>query len=192
MLDPAGGEWRAVSGEQVHLEPTPLTAQPSRYVQASWRDRPYGRLTGLHVKAAHNGDRLFFHLAWDDETRDDATGDTDRFVDAACVLFPSGEDAPLAGMGSPEQPVVGWFWRPDLDAPLQVMAQGTGTTRRNPDGDLRAAARFEPGGWRAVISGLRTATPPSKVAFAVWQGANSERAGLKAATMDWHELRLEE
>jgi DMSO reductase family type II enzyme heme b subunit len=30
-----------------------------------------------------------------------------------------------------------------------------------------------------------------KVAFAVWQGANQERGGLKATSLDWEPLEIE-
>jgi DMSO reductase family type II enzyme heme b subunit len=31
----------------------------------------------------------------------------------------------------------------------------------------------------------------SKVAFAVWQGGNQERAGIKAFSPDWQELQID-
>ena len=202
LLDPAASEWRSVPQEALPLQPTPLIAQPSAYVQASWQDRPHGVVASVTVQAAHDGSELFFRLSWQDETKDDGISDTDRFTDAAAVLFPAkGGDAPLTSMGSPQQPVYGWYWRPDFEQPIAVTAQGTGTTVRHQNGGLRAQASFEDGGWTVVLarrlsshsSDVAALLPgkTGKVAFAVWQGANSERGGLKAVTMEWQPLEIE-
>ncbi len=202
MLDPAASEWRSVPLQPLALQATPLIAQPSAYVQASWRDRPHGLIDSVNVQAAHDGSEVFFRLSWRDGTRDDAISDTDRFTDAAAVLFPAkGGDAPLTSMGSPDQPVYAWYWRPDFEEPVSVTAQGLGTTVRHQEAGLRARASFEDGGWKVVLSrrlsshssGVAALLPgkTGKVAFAVWQGANSERGGLKAVTMEWQPLEIE-
>jgi DMSO reductase family type II enzyme heme b subunit len=170
-------------------------------VQASWRNRPYGVLERLEVRAAHNGETVFFRLAWPDETRDDGITDTDAFTDAAAVLFPLNGDAPLQTMGSPEQPVAAWYWRPDLEGPLSVSAGGIGTTVRQQDSGLRARAAYGDGGWTLVIAralaprqaGAISIAPgqAGKVAFAVWQGSRQERAGLKGVTLEWQPLEVE-
>ncbi len=185
------------------LQPTPAGSQPSEYVFNAWKDRPYGLTGELRVAAAHNGEALFFLLSWRDETRDDDIPDTDRFTDAAAVLFPVRGDAPLQAMGSPEQPVNAWYWRPDLEALLSVTATGLGTTVRETDGSLAAAAFHVRGGWQVAFSyrfpsradeGLTALRPgrTTKAAFAVWQGSNQERAGIKAVTPEWQPLEIEE
>jgi len=130
LLDPASREWNAVRASELTLRPTPITAQPSLYVQAKWNDEPYGILARLAVRAAHDGARLYLRLFWMDETNNEGIRDTDQFADAAAVLFPVNSDAPLQSMGSPEAPVNAWYWRADLEDPLSITAQGTGTTRR--------------------------------------------------------------
>ncbi len=184
------------------LEPAPWASQPSMYVLNAWKERPYGLTSQVRVAAAHNGEALFFRLSWQDETKDDSMGDTDRFTDAAAVLIPIRRDAPLQAMGSPEQPVNAWYWRPDLESPLSVTASGLGTTVRHQNASLTASASYGRGGWQVVISrpfavegdavvplhrGMTT-----KVAFAVWQGSNQDRAGVKAATLEWQPLEIEE
>ena len=201
LLEPGASEWRSVPEEPLGLSPTPLGAQPSVYVLVAWPDRPYGLLEQLHVRAAHNGQSLLFRLAWPDETKDDHIQDTDRFFDAAAVLFPLKADAALTSMGSPDQPVNGWYWRPDLERPLNVTATGLGSTVRHPDAFLQAGAQYEDGEWAVVISrpfavSSDAAAPLApgqrgKVGFAVWQGSNQERAGLKAVTLDWQPLEIE-
>lgn len=183
------------------MQPTPVGSQPSMYVVNAWKDRPYGLTDRLQVAAAHNGEALFFRLSWLDETRDDSVADTDRFVDGAAVLFPLRSDAPLQTMGAPDKGVNAWYWRSDLEGSLSVTATGLGTTVRHSNGSLSAAASYRDGGWQVVISrpfrargeggvALRPGQT-TKASFAVWQGSNQERAGIKATTLDWLPLEIE-
>jgi DMSO reductase family type II enzyme heme b subunit len=104
-------------------------------------------------------------------------------------------------MGSPREPVNAWYWRPDLEEPYSVTAQGTGTTRRTADPDLSATGAHSGGEWRVVIRRRLSSAAADyvnlgpgdtgKVAFAVWQGANQERGGLKATSLDWEPLEIE-
>jgi DMSO reductase family type II enzyme heme b subunit len=201
MLDPASVAWTSVPPVSLTLQQTPLTAQPSKYIQEKWKNTPYGAAHTVMVRAAHNGERLYFNLSWADETRDRAIGDTNQFADAAAVLFPVNGDAPLQSMGSPQAPVNAWYWRADLEHPYSIAAQGTGTTRRDQDPELAARGSHQSGAWSIVIRRrLSSAQPESvslalgasgKVGFAVWQGSNEERGGLKAVTMDWEQLEIE-
>jgi DMSO reductase family type II enzyme heme b subunit len=201
MLDPASSEWASVRSVSLTLQPTPITAQPSQYIQEKWKDAPYGVARSMTVRAAHNGERLYFHLSWADETHDHAIRDTNQFADAVAVLFPVNGDAPLQSMGSPQAPVNAWYWRADLEEPLSIAAQGTGTTRRNQDPELGASGAHGDGAWGVVIRRRLDSAQPEfvslapgasgKVGFAVWQGSNQERGGLKAVTLDWERLEIE-
>jgi DMSO reductase family type II enzyme heme b subunit len=201
LLDPASREWDGVRAFELTLQPTPITAQPSQYIQEKWNEIPYGMASSVAVRTAHNGERLYFHLSWADDTTDEGIRDTDQFADAAAVLFPVNGDAPLQSMGSPQAPVNAWYWRPDLEEPLSISAQGTGTTRRSQDPELGASGIHSRGAWRVVIrrrltspvTGYVNLAPGAqfKVGFAVWQGSNQERGGLKAATLDWEPLEIE-
>ncbi len=202
LLDPGAAEWRSAPEEALALEPTPWGAQPSEYVQVAWRDRPYGLTHELRVASAHNGEAIFFRLRWQDETKNDGIADTDQFADATAVLFPLKGDAPLSNMGSRQQPVNAWYWGADLEEPVNVTAQGLGTTVRHQDGLLEARGLCDDGGWQVVISRPLAASSENavalrpgqrgKVGFAVWQGSNQERAGIKAVTPDWQPLEIEE
>lgn len=201
LIDPSGSEWRSAPAEQLSLEPTPLLSQPSVYIQAKWEEGDYGATDSVSVQALHNDSGIFFRLQWADATKNDDIRDTDQFPDAAAVIFPVQEDAPLSSMGSAEQPVNAWYWRPDMETPFSVTSQGTGTTRRTVDPSLRGQSAYADEAWSVVIGrALQTsgdgyvqlyAGDKAKVAFAVWQGSNSERAGLKAATLEWQALELE-
>jgi DMSO reductase family type II enzyme heme b subunit len=201
LLDPAADAWQGVVATRLTLQPTPLAAQPSKYIQVKWEEAQYGLTPDVSVQAAHNGERIYFRMAWQDGSTDDAIRDTDQFADAAALLFPVNGDAPLQSMGSPQLPVNAWYWRPDLEQPFSVTAQGTGTTRRAVDPALAASARHHGDEWTLVVRRSLGAAGPdqvtltpgsgSKIAFAVWQGANHERGGLKAVTLDWEPLEVE-
>jgi DMSO reductase family type II enzyme heme b subunit len=208
LLDPASREWSGVRAVELSLQPTPIASQPSVYVLAKWKDKPYGVTQRVSVRAAHNGERLYFRLSWADDTNNDGIRDTDQFTDAAAVLFPVNGNAVLQNMGSPREPVNAWYWRSDLEEPFNVTAQGVGTTLRTQDPELGARAAYGDGAWNIVIrrrlvhaadAGLShsqgyvnlVAGASEMVGFAVWQGANQERGGLKAITPDWEPLEIE-
>jgi DMSO reductase family type II enzyme heme b subunit len=202
LLDPAAADWASAKEETVTLEPTPWASQPSVYAINAWKERPFGLTGQLRVAAAHNGEALFFRLSWQDETRDDDIPDTNRFPDGVGVLFPVRSDALLLTMGAPERAVNAWYWRPDLEEPLSVTGTGLGTTVRQTNSSLAAASSYGDGGWQVVISRPFSARGDAEVAlmpgqttktgFAVWQGSNQERAGIKAATLEWQPLEIEE
>lgn len=203
LLDPANEAWRRTQGSKTVLSPIPLAMQPAEYVRVSWEDRPYGAVTSMRVSAFHNGQEIFFRLVWDDATVDKQIADIDQFVDAAAVLFPVVPDAPLIGMGAEGKPVNAWLWRADWEQPKNVVAEGMGTTERREDPALLSKAKHQRGRWEVVISrsldgkdspaGTVSLEPgaTSKVAFAIWQGSNQERAGIKAFSPAWQELEIE-
>ena len=198
LLDPTSPRWAGVDAEVVALEGTPIQRQPSRYIRGKWSDRPTGSVRALTVRPAHNGRQLFFHLEWRDETPNRSYGERD-FPDAAGILFPLNGDAPLETMGSPEAPVNAWYWRADDEAPHNIVATGLGTVTEANGTRLHGQALWQDGVWRVVIGrSLRAAgaAPLStrratKVAFAVWEGSQGERGGIKAFSQSWRELVLD-
>lgn len=202
LLNPASRRWARVKGEIVPLEGTPVQFQPSRYLRARWSDRPTGTVRALTVKPAHNGRQLFFHLEWRDKeaNREYASG---AFPDAAGILFALNGDTPLQTMGSRKAPVNAWYWRADDEAPRNVVAAGIGTVEDTGGVRLLGQARWDKGVWRVVVGrSLRAprqadsvrfrAGRPANVAFAVWEGSNQERGGIKAFSNGWRELTLEQ
>jgi DMSO reductase family type II enzyme heme b subunit len=76
-----------------------------------------------------------------------------------------------------------------------------GTSVRHPNDSVAAQAVYRDGRWQVVISrpfrergdgevALRPGQTTS-VGFAVWQGSNQERAGIKSATLEWQPLEIE-
>ncbi len=200
LLNPASPRWTRIKGEMVALEGTPVQLQPSRYVRAKWSDRPTGTVHAIKVRSAHNGRQLFFHLEWRDDTADREQSNA-AFPDAAGVLFPINGDAPLQTMGQRKAPVNAWFWRASEQNARNVVASGLGTAEDAPGGRLLGASTWNRGVWRVVIGRalraprgaqavtIRSSTP-TKVAFAVWEGSQGERGGIKAFSNAWRELTL--
>ena len=203
LLDPASPEWEKVPVETISMGGTPLAKQLSRYIRTVWADRPIGKVRFLNVRAAHNAKDLLIHLEWQDEDRDvDYSGR--GFPDGAGVLFPLNGEAPLATMGSEEAPVNAWFWRADQpEAARNVRAHGIGTVEDSEKSRIVARSDWKEGTWRVVLSRplavanqkgetvQLAAGGSTKVAFAVWEGASGERAGIKAFSKQWRELTLE-
>jgi DMSO reductase family type II enzyme heme b subunit len=119
-------------------------------------------------------------------------------------MFPLLENANPITMGDAQQPVNVWLWKADRDEPFDVIARGYSTSQRRPASSSRLAARaaYRDGGWNLVFqrpldrpgSGefARFAPGrPSKIAFAVWEGSNAERAGQKAISGAFLDLELE-
>lgn len=200
LLNPASPHWRRVPAEAVALEGTPVQLQPSRYIRAKWSDQPTGTVRALTVRSAHNGRQLFFHVEWRDETANRGYGDR-GFPDAVGILFPVNSDAPLQTMGSPKAPVNAWYWRADDDAARSIIATGLGTVTESHAARLLGRGLWQNGRWRVVIGrSLRSPREagsvrfrsgrPTKVAFAVWEGSQGERGGIKSFSNGWRELTL--
>lgn len=88
----------------------------------------------------------------------------------------------------------------DPVSPAPEDAHGFGTATRVPFERLDSAAARTQDGWAVVISRPLRVKPEEganlqgrrsiPVAFAIWDGANQERDGFKAVTLEWWQLRL--
>lgn len=205
LLDPLAAEWEAIPGEAIKLAPTPLANQPSEYIKASRDETKIGRVRNLLVQAASDGKEVYFRLSWEDEDKDVELTDNDIFPDGAGILMPlNGGEPPIEEMGSREAPVNAWFWRADLgERGRNTVAQGLGTTRTTERSPIATRAAWGNGAWAVVfarplkvpeLKGEATeleAGRAVKVGFAVWEGSNGERAGVKSFSKEWRELVIE-
>jgi len=205
LLDPLAAEWSAIPGEPLKLDATPLANQPSEYIKASRDEKQIGKVRHLLVQAAHNGSDILFRLTWEDTNKNVEVTDTNVFPDACGILMPlNGGDPPIDEMGSKDAPVNAWFWRADFnDTARNTVAHGLGTTQFSKECPIQAKAVWGNGAW-AMVFARALAVPqqateavqlavgqPVKVAFAVWEGSNGERAGVKSFSKGWRELALE-
>ena len=205
MLDPAGAEWSNIPGESLKMDATPLANQPSEYIKASRDAKQIGKVKSLMVQTAHNGSDVFFRLTWQDDSQNMEITDTNMFPDGCGILIPlNGGDPPIDEMGSKDVPVNAWFWRADLkDVPHNTVARGLGTTLFSKKCPIQTKSLWGQGAWAVVFARL-LAVPDQKdeavqlapggavkIGFAVWEGSNGERAGVKSFSKEWRDLTLE-
>ncbi|MFQ5417215.1 MAG: ethylbenzene dehydrogenase-related protein [Myxococcota bacterium] len=204
LLDPDSGGWARADVATLKLEGTPLGLQPTGLIRAAWADRKIGAVDRARVAAVHDGRRLAFRLEWSDPSEDRVLGDNDSFPDAAAVVLPAREKAPLVTMGAPGLAVNAWYWRADDAHARNVVAEGLGSSRSVDATPVQARGVWREGRWRVVIArALRvdTALPLAQLdpgeatgfGVAVWDGGSAERAGIKAYSGPrWLELRLDD
>jgi DMSO reductase family type II enzyme heme b subunit len=205
LLDPTATEWSSISGEPLKLDATPLANQPSEYIKASRNEKEIGKVRSLMVQTAHNGTDIFFRLSWEDATKSCEITDTTVFPDGCGILMPlKGGDPPIDEMGSKDAPVNAWFWRADFnDAARNTVAHGLGTTQFSAQCPIQVKSLWGQGAWAVVFARALVLAEQKdetvqlapgatvKVGFAVWEGSNSERAGLKSFSKEWRELALD-
>jgi DMSO reductase family type II enzyme heme b subunit len=210
LLDPLAPQWSSLTAEPLKMDATPLANQPSEYIKASRDEKQIGKVRSLLVQSGHNGTDIFFRLSWEDAVENSQITDINVFVDGCGILMPlhgsasGGADPPIDEMGSKEAPVNAWFWRADFkDVPRNTIAHGLGTTQFTKSCAVRTRSVWHDGTWTVVFSRpLAVPDQPEetvqlaagtsvKVGFAVWEGSNAERAGVKSFSKEWRELELE-
>jgi DMSO reductase family type II enzyme heme b subunit len=204
LLDPDDRVWRSAPPVSLPLIGTPAALQPSQYILMTYITKVLPGVNQVKVSGLHNGQALAFRLEWSDRTENREVKDTTEFVDAAGILMPVLEDAPLLQMGTPEQPVTGWYWSADSDAEgkgRHVRAQGLGTTEPVERIDVSVRSVRKPDGWTVVLArslGVPQGAPvprldpglKTKFGVAIWQGSAGERGGVKGFSVDWRPLEL--
>lgn len=194
LLNPDATVWGGAVAEKIALVPAPVTMQPSKYIQGKWKDGGFGRTAEVSCKAVHNGKDIAFRLEWAAASPKQNRVDNNDFPDAAALLFPLTKDASLI-MGAETGPVNIWYWRADRPQVAKSnLAMGIGTSKVVEEGAIASAARHKGGRWSVVLTramavgenaALFAAGGKINIAFAIWQGANAERAGLKAFSPQW-------
>jgi DMSO reductase family type II enzyme heme b subunit len=204
LLDPGASVWNGVSGREFPLAPTPLKGNPaiehiSPFIATS---TDHGVITKLTVDGVHNGEVLALRLTWSGEQHAKLV-DLDEFVDGVAVMFPLSAKASAVTMGARGEPVNAWYWKANLEeVGFDVVAEGYGTSmrRKGKESQVRAGASYNDGVWRVVLSraldiGNRHARfrpgKAARLAFAVWDGGNRERAGRKSFSGDFIAAELD-
>lgn len=203
LADPDAAGWGAIATETVKLMPAPAAMQPTRYIATKWRDQAYGAVASLDVQGVHDGATIAFRLRWRDPAKNAVRFENTDFPDAAALLFPLAADAPLF-MGAPGQPVNLWYWRADFpERARSDVASGIGSSRVVDDTAITARAAHDGEFWSVVLRrALKVQANAAesvqlepgqrlRTTFAVWEGGNLERAGIKAFAPQWVELAIE-
>lgn len=195
LADGSSLAWRGVSETTVDLMPSPVgMAEAVSPFMALSQD--HGKTEATKVRIASNGTTLSIRLTWADPDDDSTPGDLDEFADGAAVMFPLADGASALSMGSEDTPVNAWLWKADEAEPFDVVARGYATSdRRGADvSGLKASATHANGHWVLVFQRPLVAegafvsfagNVDIGIAFAVWEGANKERAGQKSVSGDF-------
>ncbi|MCB1667678.1 MAG: ethylbenzene dehydrogenase-related protein [Porticoccaceae bacterium] len=193
-LSPVADVWKGVDAVQVRMTPTPLGMQPTEYIRQSWHDKPYGKVDSLSVGSVHDGKTLALKISWKGVSPDGVD-----FPDALAVAMPIGEPPPLALMGMPDKPIHILRWTANSSSLSSILSKGIGLSDDGPSIVAAAEAVKQDGSWHLVLTrqlGVGKNIAPlmvgksTGVGFAVWYGANEERAGIKAFSVDWINLAL--
>lgn len=176
----------------VTLMVPPTGMQPGGYIAKAYADRTAPGTGTADIEASESGGTWTITLRWKaPEAVIDATDNPRQFIDGAALFVPTVKDASWITMGTPEMPLEGALWRADQQQPLHVQARGMGTVQRGaaPAG-WTVAASYANGAWQVTFTlpGFAALDNNRQVAFAVWQGAKSERAGLKSVSPGWISL----
>lgn len=186
LADPAAAAWATVEKVSVSLAPVALELQPTEYIREAWANRDYGQTAQAEVRAASDGNRLYLRVEWADDPVPNR-----EFQDAVSAIFPTNGSGVLATMGNEEKPLALWFWEEGRPGPLRLISTAPGVVRKDPDAVLGASGALADGRWSVVLSGPAATAEKRKVALAVWNGSNEERAGLAAVSREWLPLELD-
>jgi len=189
--DPAGAVWGKAPATEIVLVTAPA-------VHASISGT--ASVTSVAVQAFTDGKRVFFRLSWADDSADTSQEGPGRFLDGVALQFPLDKSQKTAVlMGNAGNRVNIWYW--SADGKVQnLFADGLGTLTPADVQDVSGKGMYRDGRWRVVLMRpLKSAAADAiqlsmtgrvPVAPAVWNGANAERDGFKAVTMEWQSLVL--
>ncbi len=111
-LDPAHSAWHGVAPTRIGL-----------FAQKMVAPHGGGDVDGVDVRLLASKRHFAVRLEWDNPTREDAIG-LRRFRDGCAIMFPAvmAREPPAAIMGSKDNPVVIWHWKPDWENRQQQAA----------------------------------------------------------------------
>ena len=194
-LPPGSAYWAKVPAVLVDMMPTPLQMQPTEYIRNSWANKEYGKTAKIEVKCVHDDETWALRATWEGS----GAGVTD-FPDSIAIALPVRNNPVLIQMGSKDAPIHYLRWRADKEGILSQLATGIGQSDTGPDVKRSAQVVAEGNTWHVVIArALGTgrdiapleAGKKTGIGFALWRGANDERAGIKAISIDWSPLELQ-
>ncbi len=158
-------------------------------------------ISKVTVQAAKTAAGVLFRLKWKDPAPDSVKAEG-RFPDGVAVQFAlDRKTSTIPFMGGDGKLVNIWYWSAARNGAENMVADGFGTTTPLKTQDVRAYGRHADGEWTVAFfrayrsedeAAIKLAAKGGRypVAFAVWQGANQERDGLKAVTLAWQSLGL--
>ncbi len=191
---PDNAAWRDAQEYRLALDLAPPVHQ-----SISLRYEPARPQMPLNIRAASDGEKLYFRLRWADASND-AVNSREFFSDAAAIQFAlSGGSSTSFMMGASPTPVNIWYWKAAEALPQNLAAAGFGSTTRLDQGALMVESHYrDEGEWVVVFSrsieteGEYQANLNESdvfVSFALWQGLAKQRDGLKHISQGWVNIR---
>lgn len=193
--DPDDIIWERLPEYRVEMAPAPAVHE-SVELRVNYDEESHF----VYLTLARTSDRFYVRMRWRDDTRD-LTTRSNRFRDGAAVQFSLGDDVTSYVMGDgPDAPVNIWYWRSDRDEVQNLAAGGPGSTTILDEQPVSGGAKYvtkDSAGaseWTVVMSREISATGTHHVtldrnqvplAFALWQGAQDQRDGLKSVSNGW-------
>lgn len=200
LAEPSSDGWSDVAEYTIGLDMA-AAVHPSVELRQSGNERSLP----VVIQTATDGETLFIRLRWKDRT-ENRSRSFENFEDGAAVQFAlAGRNDTSIMMGDPEAPVNIWHWTAEKNAGNELAAGGFGST--TPLEPLTFAASGihkgrRSGEWTVVFSRALNETGDYRApldlvagipaAFAVWQGSDGERDGLKRVSADWIVLKSSE
>lgn len=172
----------------IKLVVAPTGFQPGGYIAKAYADRNTA-LTGKADVGVDTSNGFVISLRWQcAQPMIDASDNPRQFIDACALLVPEKTDAPWITMGAPGLPVAGVLWRADKTQPMAIRAEGLGSVQRSEaPNNWKAESNYADDYWRVTFTLPQWAplAEHRQFAIAIWQGAQSERAGLKSISEGW-------
>lgn len=179
--------WMNTTVTSVTTLPTPQGMQVSEYLLSTYHEGEWGRIGVVDVRGWQTRHTLALRLSFESSHNDRQFRGPNHFLDRVAVFFPSDENTLFMTMGSAQSPGTIWSWRADGNTE-KLLAQGPGTITPLSNEGLRSESHHDGKRWHVLLCGPQIKSQPRKFAVAVWSGAHSERAGLKAFSHDWIQL----
>ncbi len=199
-LDPAADAWKGVAVLPILLNRTPPLLS----------DGPFddGARPTATVQLLRFGETTVLRIQWTDATAnvgpvdrrlpDAGAGqiykqhsqDVESFADAVCIMVPErrgpGVPYPSLMMGEVNQSVELYYWRADKG--FRVLAAHGRTTTQAKGGQVPKGIMTRAADGYSVTMAVPNVAPETPVAFAIWDGAQQQRDGLKYFS-PWYEVR---
>ena len=178
---------------------TLLSAAPPVHPSTALRFEPKDGVN-LYFQLARTSERLYVRLRWQDPTQNRKSS-VDQFSDGAAIQWAlNGADTSYIMGSGPQKPVNIWYWRADRGEVENLAAGGFGGTTHLPEQPVTGKGLYETkrnerdSEWHVVMSrplvskgkhqaNLQKGTLP--MAFALWQGEESQRDGNKRVSHGW-------
>ena len=179
--------------QTIEMIAAPPGMSPGGYVAVAYEDRDEPSTPLVDVTTMRVPKGWLVSLSWAcPEPVNVISHDTNLFLDAAAVLTPLADNAPLYTMGAAGRGVEGALWRAESDKLIHIQAEGLGSVERSnaPKGWV-VESKWQDGVWHADFLFLDWPALDKfkQFAIAIWRGADKGRGGLKSISPDWMSVR---